>query len=392
MNLYDASIGPISHDFAWTTVYGNNGKDSGKKLLPGRVSFELRMSQKVRLEIKPTAMKFWLFDNVRDQKFNYSYQVISHSGVYYNSEFSEPVQVDFFLKKSHLPTPVRHNAGLTPSHHGGHAVLSPVYNQESPVRGSIIGNAMDFPVLASAPKNVQHILTRFPSSIAIELSQETPVATPLANPHDFGQFSFQAALSKIGKIQQINLQDFANVNKVEINWSYGSERSSPSTLEVEAFLDDIWTSSLKICLWALRGEKDINSHWASDDEDGRYHDEVVELEHNLVAECYMALSRILDISSQDYVSQEMNKKTNIVNKLWYHGLPNGLLICDYVLATGPFLRQMAVGVTTENGIHQSNTMFIAEIKQQTTSNHLEVHLVSPGCLLEVDSGFCRSRS
>ncbi|EGR29965.1 hypothetical protein IMG5_145140 [Ichthyophthirius multifiliis] len=402
LNLYKVATGPYHHDLAvkWTNHNNKEKQLNNQQKNEGRISFDLKMFQKINFQISVDNVIACLEDHLTDKAYNFSFRIITSNSVYHSehsTNFINPAynnlqeleyyenlniqQEDFnsilinegiekknlkveqynknHLNESRLKNEsvqlIKNNTDIFNNNNTGiFAVPSKRFNKDfKPITLPILNeNTEKFIFLDSKSQKVQTVNKDMTHIKSLFISDQKQLTKQQKNDENEEE-----------NIQKHNLTLF---------WDYLTDLTFQRPfLNIELTTNELTSTSLQICIWGIENiqaqEKvDINGNI------------VKYMDNHISGECYVSLNRILSITPEIKQNQEGNqqqiRQKNIKENLWSHGIQVGRALGQFKIQNHEYLRQLIVGVATENGIMKASPS-INQGQENSKTNNINVQVL-----------------
>ncbi|KRX03788.1 C2 domain [Pseudocohnilembus persalinus] len=170
-----------------------------------------------------------------------------------------------------------------------------------------------------------------------------------------------------------NQQQKMMSEKNMISWEYlGLASEQIPDILMELYSKDISNTTIQIQIWGVQPNQQVLDYIANNQEDTQNQIQMPLFEMSIVGECYIGLTKFL-ITQPEY---KLNNKGEIISERRNHfsevlrkdGIAVGQIEGDFIIINNHFLKQMVLGVMTQDGIRKNSSAIyqpvISDPKQQ----------------------------
>ena len=363
--LYDVAVGPTHFDFRC-----KKGKNAG------RLKFDAKFSQIIKLEIRGTKLVCNLEHNLTERMYLYNMYLLDGK----NRTRSE-MSKTFDNQLLNMGLFDKGRFGKNPSNEGS------VHLEDGKPKDKLVEQpSSPLHTLQSASEKELHKLDgaerRFVSmqDIAVHHAEAPPPRdgfnwSKLKNTIDKGrlkelneedsepQQEFDAKLNEqkdlmveiarsLARVSTSKPVDFQKINEKQDLRKMVWEESDCVHIDVTISMANIANASLQFCVWANKTTEEKGTH-------------KIVLESKLIGETYINVSTwFKEHTGEKYSHQSKIKPFD--TKLWLHGINVGAIKGDICVTTSPYLRQLVCGVLTESGMGKNRSAFIKDEEEQAS--------------------------
>jgi len=358
------AVGPTHFDFRC-----KKGKNAG------RIKFDAKFSQIIKLGIRGTKLVCNLEHNLTERMYLYNMYLLDGKNRT-RSEMSKTfdnqlLNMGLFDKVRYGRNPCNessvHLDEGKPKEKPAEQPSSPLYNLHS-------ASDKDIHKLDPADKrfvSMQDIAVHHPDAASIEAFNWSKLKnsidlSKLQNTNQEEDQPLVASDSKLNEQKDIMVQiarslarastskpvDFQKLNEKQDLRKMVWEETDCVHIDVTISMANIANASLQFCVWANKTTEEKGTH-------------KIILESKLIGETYINVATWFKEHTGEKYSDQ-SKVKSFETKLWLHGINVGSIKGDICVTTSPYLRQLVCGVLTESGMGKNRSAFIKDEEEQAS--------------------------